>query len=426
MAKQRFIEEESIHSEDLQEIIAKPPSWLLRRGISFILLTIVLILGLSVFIRYPEIVTTSLKFNTANAPKVLVSKVSGNLTKLLVKDGALVGKSTDIAYLESIADHEQVIHILDQLKLIRNGDSIAVSLDQLVEPKELELGELQSSYQNFYLAYLNYKAVAKEGIFKRRKSYVQQEMSNVNAQNEQLKESYRLQKEELALAEEEYQRYKQLADKRIISPLELQQREAILLSKRQAIPQMENILINNRGNLLSKNKELIELDNQMFEEEKMFAQALNSFISEAENWKKQYVITSLTSGKLIYTSFYQENQLVKSGEELFYIYTSQEDYYGELNIPQAMSSKVKEKQKVLLRVNGYPHQEYGYVRGEIDYLSDIPIRDSLFFAKVALHRTPQDSSIKLKPGLMAEADIITEDQSVFRRMWNNLTKSLKI
>lgn len=75
MFKQQYIEKENIHSEDLQEIIAKPPSWLLKRGISFILLTVLLILGLSVFIRYPEIVTTTLRFSTTNAPKVLVSKL---------------------------------------------------------------------------------------------------------------------------------------------------------------------------------------------------------------------------------------------------------------------------------------------------------------------------------------------------------------
>lgn len=426
MSKQQYLENESIHSEDLQEIIAKPPSWLLKRGISFVLLIVLLILGLSVFIRYPEIVTTKLKFSTTNAPKVLLSKVNGNLVKLLVKDGVWVDKSTDIAYLESVADHQQVIHILNQLKLIRNGDSAAISLEQLVEPKELELGELQNSYQSFYLAYLNYKAIDKEGIFKRRKGYVQREISNVNAQNKQLKESYELQKQGLALAEQEYAKYKQLADKKIISPLELQQKESALLAKRQVIPQMENTLINNRGSLLSKDKELIELDNQMFEEEKKFVQALNSFISEAENWKKQYVITSLTSGKLIYTSSFQENQMIKIGEELFYVYSSQEDFYGEVYIPQVMSSRVKEKQKVLLRVNGYSHQEYGYLHGKLDYLSDIPVRDSVFFGKVILNRTAQDSLIRLKPGMMAEADIITEDQSIFRRIWNNLTKSLRL
>ena len=63
MAKSNYIEQD-LHSEDLQEIIAKPPSWLLQRGISFILLTILMILAISVFIKYPEMVNATLKINT--------------------------------------------------------------------------------------------------------------------------------------------------------------------------------------------------------------------------------------------------------------------------------------------------------------------------------------------------------------------------
>ncbi|WP_164122317.1 HlyD family secretion protein [Sphingobacterium sp. xlx-130] len=424
MAKKNYIDED-IHSEDLQEIIAKPPSWLLRRGISFVLLTILMIIGLSVFIRYPEMVPVSMKFNTSNAPKALVSKVNGNLVGILVKEGQWIEKGTDVAYLESIADHKQVIDILERLRTIRNEGSSVRDLEDLVSPTELDLGELQSSYQNFYLSYLNYKAVNRDGIFQKRKDFIQHEVQYVNDQNSRIKQTYELQKKELALAEAEYEKYRLLADKKIISPLELQQKEAILLAKRQAIPQMENTLIGNQSSLLAKDKELSEINNQMIEEEKKFFQSLNTFISDAENWKKQYVISTPSSGQLVYGDFLQENQLVKTGDVLFYINAGKDDYYGEILIPQQASSRVKAQQEVLIKVRSYPHQEYGYLKGKVDYISDIPVKDSLFFSRVTLIRTDQDSVIKLKPGIMADAEIITEDQSIFKRIWLNLTKSLK-
>lgn len=424
MAKKNYIDED-IHSEDLQEIIAKPPSWLLRRGISFVLLTILMIISLSVFIRYPEMVPVSMKFNTSNAPKALVSKVNGNLVGILVKEGQWIEKGTDVAYLESIADHKQVIDILERLRKIRNEGSSVRDLEDLVSPTELDLGELQSSYQNFYLSYLNYKAVNRDGIFQKRKDFIQNEVQYVHDQNSRIKQTYELQKKELALAEAEYEKYRLLAEKKIISPLELQQKEAILLAKRQAIPQMENTLIGNQSSLLAKDKELSEINNQIIEEEKKFFQSLNTFISDAENWKKQYVISTPSSGQLVYGDFLQENQLVKTGDILFYINAGKDDYYGEILIPQHASSRVKEKQEVLIKVRSYPHQEYGYLKGKIDYISDIPVKDSLFFSRVTLIRTDQDSVIKLKPGIMADAEIITEDQSIFKRIWLNLTKSLK-
>ncbi|MFD2553544.1 HlyD family secretion protein [Sphingobacterium tabacisoli] len=424
MAKKNYIDED-IHSEDLQEIIAKPPSWLLRRGISFILLTILMIIGLSVFIRYPEMVPVSMKFNTSNAPKALVSKVNGNLVGILIKEGQWIEKGTDVAYLESIADHKQVIDILERLRKIRNEGTSIKDLENLVSPTEIELGELQSSYQNFYLSYLNYKAVNRDGIFQKRKNFIQNEVQYVNDQNSRIKQTYDLQKKELQLAEAEYDKYRLLAEKKIISPLELQQKEAILLAKRQAIPQMENTLIGNQSSLLAKDKELSEINNQMVEEEKKFFQSLNTFISDAENWKKQYVISTQSDGYLVYGDFLQENQLVKTGDVLFYINAGKDDYYGEVLLPQTASSRVKKEQEVLIKVRSYPYQEYGYLKGKVDYISDIPVKDSLFFSKITLLRTDQDSVIKLKPGIMADAEIITEDQSIFKRIWLNLTKSLK-
>lgn len=113
MSKSKYIEED-LHSEDLQEIIAKPLSWLLQRGISFILFTILMILGISVFIKYPEMVNTTLKINITNAPKVMLSKINGNLVDIIAKEGSWVKTNQEIAYMESIADHKQVLDILEQ------------------------------------------------------------------------------------------------------------------------------------------------------------------------------------------------------------------------------------------------------------------------------------------------------------------------
>lgn len=424
MAKKTLMDED-IHSEDLQEIISKPPSWLLKRGITFIVLTIFMLFGLTFFIRYPEVVPVSMKFNTSSAPKVLTGKVTGNLVKILVKDGTAVDKNTDIAYLESVADHHQVLHLLDKMKQVRSSTIELADLKDIVTPTELELGEVQNSYQNFYLAYLNYVAINKEGIYQKRKNFIQNEVKYINEQNQRIQQSFDLQKRELALAEEEYAKYQILAEKKVISQLELQQKEALLLAKRQSIPQTENTIIGNQSSRLSKDKEMSEINNQMFEEEKKFYQSLNTFISDAENWKKQYVISSPAKGTLIYGDFLQENQLIKMGEELFYVNANKDDYYGEILIPQSKSSKVKVGQEVLIKVQSYPYQEYGYLRGRIDYISDIPIRDSVFFSKVSLSRNEKDSVIKLKPGILADADIITENQSIIKRIWLTLMKSLK-
>lgn len=424
MQKNNF--EKDIYTEELQEIISKPPSWLLQRGISFVFLTILLLIGLSIFIRYPELVQANMKLTTVNAPKVVISRTTGHIVQLLVKEGDWVNAGSDLAYMESTADHIQVLSLLERLRTIRTMDNILLNLEDIAPPQSMNLGEIQNDYQNFYLSYLSYRAIEKEGIYSKRKAILLKELGNTDAQTRYIQETYDLQKKELALAEEEYNKYKILSDKKVISQMELKQNEATLLSKRQSIPQMEINLIANRGGLLLKNKELSEIDNQILEESKKFLQALNSFISSAENWKKQYVLSSASNGKLIYGSFLQVGQLVESGQELFYSYAGDEDFYGEMLIPQQSSSKVRVGQEILIKVQSYPYQEYGYLHGKVSYISDIPFRDSIFYSKVKLFRTEKDSAIKLKPGTNAEAEIITDDKSIFKRIWIDLTKSLQL
>lgn len=425
MTKKHFIEED-IHSEDLQEIISKPPSWLLKRGISFVLLTVLLIFGLSALIRFPEILTNSMKITTDNAPKVVVNKTPGNLVRIKVEEGDEVSMGDILGYMESTADHDQVLQLLQLLTEIRNESDVDTEkLNELTSPTNLKLGELQGAYQNFYQSYLSYRSVKDGGISLKRRKILEQEMANIQQQSVLARESYNLQSKEIELAKEEFEKYKILAERKVISPMELQKQEALLLAKLQALPQSQNTILSNQAASLARGKELAELDNQIEEEKKKFVQSMNSLISEAENWKQQYVLSSPSNGRVIYSSVLQENQYLAQSAEIFFVYSENSNYFGEMHLPQRDFGKIKTGQDVLVKVRSYPYEEYGFLRGKIRSISDIPVRDSVFLSRVEILRSPQDSLIKLRPGTLADADVITDDQTILYRIWKNIVKSLK-
>lgn len=425
MANENYIDDD-VHSEDLQEIISKPPSWLLKRGISFILLTVLLIFGLSALIRYPEILTNNMRITTDNAPKRIVNKVPGNLVKIMVREGDEVKVGDVLGYIESTADHDEVLDLLHLLIKIRNGNDVDTDeLNDLTSPTNLRLGGLQGAYQNFYQAFLNYRAVKDGGISLKRRKILEQEIVNIQEQSRRVEQSYQLQSQEIELAKQEFEKYKILADRKVISPMELQRQEALLLTKLQALPNSENAILNNQAASLARSKELAELDNQIEEEKKRFVQSMNSLISEIANWKQQYVLTSPDKGRVIYASVLQENQYLSQNEDIFYIYSENSDYFGEMYLPQRDFGRIKKGQEVLIKVRSYPYEEYGYLRGRINTISDIPIKDSVFLSRVEIFRDVQDSLIRLRPGTLADADIITEDQTILYRIWKNIIKSLK-
>ncbi|EEI92472.1 hypothetical protein HMPREF0765_2087 [Sphingobacterium spiritivorum ATCC 33300] len=423
MIKQSFGDTD-IHSEDMQDIIARPPSWLLKRGISFIFLTLLMLFGMTAFIRYPQMITATMKITTDNAPKSVVNKIAGSIVQLLVKDGEWVNQFETLAYMESTGNHDQILNLLEKLKRVQKSeDNQNLELKNITSPVDLELGEVQSAYQNFYQAYLNYLAARDDGIYFRKRSILRKEMDNIGEQNKRIQDSYALQKREINLAEKEYEKYKILAEKKVISPMELQKQEALLISKKQGIPLAENNLLNNQSASLARIKELSDLDSKISDEKKKIYQSLNSLISEIENWKKQYVLVAPSSGYVIYGSAIQENQFLPISSDVFYINSKNERYYGEMQLPQLEFGKIKIGQEVMIKVRGFQYQEYGYLKGRIRSISDIPIKDSLFLSMVSIERKPQDSLIRLRPRLLADVEIITEEESILKRIWRNLTKN---
>jgi len=55
-------------------------------------------------------------------------------------------------------------------------------------------------------------------------------------------------------------------------------------------------------------------------------------------------------------------------------------YWGQEHF--AVVYKIKEGQRVLVRFSGYPFKEFGSVTGRVSYLSEFPVKDSVFVAKV--------------------------------------------
>ena len=91
---------------------------------------LLLIVGLSAFIYYPDTIKTQLQINSLNSPKPIISRTSGKLIKLLVKDNEFVKNEQPLAYLESTAQHDQVLNLLVECKDIEKKIFSATSFSR--------------------------------------------------------------------------------------------------------------------------------------------------------------------------------------------------------------------------------------------------------------------------------------------------------
>lgn len=416
-----------LRSEEVQELLARPPKALLRWGITVLLGILLLVFTGAWLVHYPDVVHASFKITSTKAPKAVMARTEGKIIRLLAQDGQTVKVSAKLAYMESTARHEEVLQLSNQLTkawaAASRGD--LERLSSLNLSRYNQLGELQNDYQTFAQTHIRLRAYLANGFYNQKKSMLQQEIMDLKALADNLHQQQQIQERDRSLAEEDYAIQQQLADQKVLSPLELKREESKLIGRRLPYQQTGSTLINNLTAQRTKQKEILELDQQIAEERDKFLQSITSLQSAVEAWKRKYVLTAPVSGKVLLVGTVQENQSVVVGQELFYISPPTTDYFGELRVPQRNLGKVAVGQKVWIKFTGYPYQEFGAVQGHITTLADMPLNDSIFLAKVQLLaglKTTYGKTLAYKTGMTASADIITDDKRLLEKLFYQLRK----
>ena len=416
------------HSEAVTEIITAVPSWILRRGITLIFAVLLMIVLLAAFIRYPDIVKTSLKVNSLNSPKPVIAHQQGKLVKILIKEGELVKEKQALAFIESTAQHQDVIALSKRLQAVQQKLNTTASIEPAdLKTTALQLGELQNSYQAFYQEYLAFINTQNGGFYLTQKNYLQRDLIEIQKLQQQIKEQQTIQQQEYANAQEEYAAYQKLKSKNVISNSEFKQQENKYLASKYPLQQSATALLNNNASYLAKQQELATLAQTIKEQQAKFRQALNSISNETAAWIMKYVVTAPLAGRIGFAGIIQENQQVALNQELFIVNPGNTNFFGEVQIPQYNMGKVSLGQRTLVKMRSFPFEEYGVINGKISYITDVALKDSVFIAKIDFTKFEQKDSehpIVLKPGMMADAEIITRESSLLQRFVRNITKML--
>ena len=83
---------------------------------------------------------------------------------------------------------------------------------------------------------------------------------------------------------------------------------------------------------------------------------------------------------------------------------------------------------MLLKFQSYPFQEYGSVVGKVEFISHIPTDSSGYLAKIGLTNglnTTYKKKVQYRDGLLANAEIITQDMRLLERFYYNIIRQIK-
>jgi multidrug resistance efflux pump len=416
---------DEIISDEVKEIINYRPRWIVRNGNIVFFLVLLFLLIVTWFISYPDIINGSARLVSLNAPKMIASKSGGKLMRLFVSDGASVQKGEHLGYMENTAAYKEVMRLNDWIEQTINKTQ-AHNYNVLIEnplPSLFNLGELQASFQTFQNQLVETKELLASGYYQNKKMALQKGLLYLSRLKANSSEQKRLLEQDRNLQQKEYDAYESLEKDKVIAPLELNQYKSRLIAKEQSLKQINSQLTNGEIARHLQEKEIMDLEKQVMDQEQKFNSSLLNLKSEVQKWVQQFVLTAPESGKLMFTSSLQENELIELGQNLFYLQPSTSKYYAELMVAQKGFGKIKAGQRVILKAEGYPSEEYGHLNGTINYVSSMPGRRDSFLLKVTLPqslKTNYDKEIFFRNNLLAQAQIITEERRLFTRLIGQL------
>ncbi len=423
MPKRKKQDNLNLRSEEVQEILSNPPVWIVRWGITLIFMFTSIILTLSFIIKYPDFVTAKVLVTTKQPTEMIVSRYSGQLERLFIKNRDTVKVNQKLAVIKNTANYEDV-YFLKQII-----DSIPFNLKDFKFPFEkttyLALGDVGSAYINFEKSYIDYFLLKGLDPYNNQLTGNKTSLQEIKIQLKNQVDQKHLLEQEFILKQIDMERNKHLLEKGVISQqaYELKQLDFIQMQKNISsmaisISQMTEAI--SSANQILKNTRINEQeDNMRFS--KNLKQSYDLLKEAIRGWEYNYVLSSSINGVVSFQDFWGVNQFVDVGSVVFSILpTDTSNLVGKLVITAQNAGKVTIGQKVLIKLDNYPYQQFGMLVGIVTNFSISPNDEGNYTVFISLPKgtkTTYNKTFTFIQELLGNAEIVTEDLSVAERLF---------
>ncbi|WP_026808946.1 HlyD family secretion protein [Arenibacter latericius] len=423
MPENRSFDKLELRSEEVQEILSNPPVWIVRWGITLIFAFTCLILMLTFIIRYPDFVTAKVLVTTERPTERIVARQSGALEKLYVENGDTVGPDQRLAVIRNTAiidDVYRLKHILDTVHYDPNGFFFPIEA-----VSQSMLGDIGTAYINFEKSYLDFHLLKDLDPYTNRLEGDRTSLEEIKTRIKDQIVQKRLLEKELKLAQIDFERHRILFEKGVISQQEYEAKQAELLRMEKNTSTMAITISQMREAVSSADQTLRGTRiNQQEEDARLLAnlfQSYNVLKKELRDWEYTYVLSSSITGRVSFQEFWGENQFVNTGEVVFTVLpVDRETLVGKLVLPSQNAGKVTIGQKVLVKLDNFPYQQYGMLVGKVKNISVSPDKEGNYFVYIHLPegtKTSYKNDLPFDQELIGNAEIITEDLSVAERIF---------
>lgn len=140
------------------------------------------------------------------------------------------------------------------------------------------------------------------------------------------------------------------------------------------------------------------------------------------DWESNYTFKAPFDGTFEYLRFISNDDFVKQGEPVFSILPSNNQIIGQALMPINGAGKVKNNQKVIIKLDSYPYQEFGNLEGLVKSISLIPSQN-LHLVKIEIPNGLMSNSgykLNFSKEMTGQAEIVTENRKLISRVFEKI------
>jgi multidrug resistance efflux pump len=420
-----------IRSEEVQEILSYVPNWMIRYGNTVVFLLLLLLLAISWFVKYPDVITAEVVVTTKIPPEKIYAKSTGQLASILVNNNSQITKNTIIGVIENSADYKDVLllkSILDTISV--DKINFTFPIDQL---PFLILGDISMDFAAFESNYSEYVLNKKLQPYSSEFSANNLSLAEIKNRLIILKSQKELNEKELEFNKKDLERTKILFEKGIIAAQDYERKQLEYTQSKRALKNMStsisqlNEAIGNSKNTIKSSEIQKTLDDT-----RLLKKVIQSFYqlkNSVKDWELRYALKSSIAGKVSYLSFWNKNQRVNIGDLVFTVIPFMSSgYIGKIKAPIQNAGKISVGQNVNIKLANYPYNEFGILNGIVENISLFPDKEGNYFVDVTLDKeliTSYNKKIEFQQEMSGKAEIITEDLRLIERFFYQLKNIFK-
>jgi len=358
-------------SEEVQDVISHIPSRLIRYGITIIFAIIGLLLLLSFYVKYPEVISAKITITAQNPPLVVVAKSTGKIKNIFIQDKQIVKAGDILAVIENTADLNDVLLLKQKLDSLKNKHSFVASSrtfqrrndlvqtfqrrndvvrtfqrrNDLVQTfqrrndletstylqwyskQKLLLGDLQPVFETF-AKYSNDYTLFLESDYQHKKiTELQSQLESQKVYDNNLSRQIVIQTDDYRLSQKQFQRDSILYIQKVNAESDFEKSKKTYLQSKLTIENARNAKTSSAIQLSVLNQNILDLQSQFTERQNTYLlninESLNNLLSRIDSWEQQFVLKTSIDGIVSFSKIWSVNQNVQTNDVVFTVVSAQ-------------------------------------------------------------------------------------------------------